>query len=436
MDQEDYILIRRFVRQGDGEAFAFLMDRYADMVYSTCLRILRDESQTSDAVQETFFQFSRNAERITGSLGSWLHRVATRRAVDLVRQNVARRRREESYALEADTRGDTWNGIEPLVDEALEGLPDEARDLLVRHFLEGQSTVQLAAALHVSQPTISRRIARALEELRQGLRRHGVLAGVVPLQTILIHTRKLAPETLRRGLGKIALAKAASASAPTAVVGAKLAMAGAALVVATGITWFAANRPAPTPSPPAAPATAPPPAPVETAAFAEPGPVALNLLVMATLNQSAQAGSAVAAAQTTPVVVRPTASPIPPAEPATTNRQPAKPAGTGEAAPGREPTLLASPLPQPAWAPPSAPADLPSGPDAGIPYYPSYLSFDGFDSHFLLPRWPENLRHQRVIEEGLNRPYNSLTRAVPAQPAGRARPGNGLLRGRGGGGNP
>src|SRR3954469_3619396 len=87
----DRVLVRRFLRQQDGEAFSILMDRYADMVYTTSWRILRDETLAADAVQETFFQLVKNAEKITGSLGSWLHKVATRRSVDLIRQNVSRR---------------------------------------------------------------------------------------------------------------------------------------------------------------------------------------------------------------------------------------------------------------------------------------------------------------------------------------------------------
>ncbi|MGA2658958.1 MAG: sigma-70 family RNA polymerase sigma factor, partial [Verrucomicrobiota bacterium] len=204
----DRVLIRRFARQGDADAFSILMGRYADMVCTTCRRILGDETQAADAVQETFFQLAKDADRITGSLGSWLHQVATRRAVDVIRQNASRRRREKSYASDAVCRTSTWSEVEPAVDEALEELPENLREVLLLHFLQGRTTTQIAAAQGISQPTISRRMNEALELLRQILRERGVQAGSVPLQTVLLHSNYIAPEALRCGLGKIALAKA------------------------------------------------------------------------------------------------------------------------------------------------------------------------------------------------------------------------------------
>jgi RNA polymerase sigma factor (sigma-70 family) len=269
LEESDRALIRRFARQRDGEAFSILMGRYVDMVCTTCRRILGDETQTADAVQETFFQLAKDADRITGSLGSWLHQVATRRAVDVIRQNASRRRREQSYASDALCHANTWSEVEPAVDEALEELPENLREVLLLHFLQGRTTTQIAAAQGVSQPTISRRMNEGLELLRQTLRKRGIQAGMVPLQTVLLHSNYIAPEALRYGLGKIALAKAtwtgtawaASASAPAAAGGVKVALAGAALVLAAGTTWVAHKELVHSPAPIAAQTTAAQPAP-------------------------------------------------------------------------------------------------------------------------------------------------------------------------------
>jgi len=77
----------------DADALAAVVARHADMVYSTCRRVLGNDAEAADVAQETFFQFYRQADEITTSVGAWLHQVATRRAIDLVRQNVSRRRR-------------------------------------------------------------------------------------------------------------------------------------------------------------------------------------------------------------------------------------------------------------------------------------------------------------------------------------------------------
>ena len=268
-EESDRALIRRFARERDGQAFSILMGRYADMVWTTCQRVLRDETQAADAVQETFFQLAKDAERITGSVGSWLHKVATCRAVDVIRQNASRRRREQSYASDAASPSNTWSEVEPAVDEALEELPESLREVLLQHFLQGRTTAQIAVTQGVSQPTISRRMNEALESLRQILRGRGIQAGLTPLQTVLLHTNRVAPAALRCGLGKIALAKAtlsstawvASASAPAGAGAVKAALAGAAMVLAAGTTWVAHQEFSPRPAPVAVQTTVPPVAP-------------------------------------------------------------------------------------------------------------------------------------------------------------------------------
>ena len=218
------------------------------MVYTTCRRVLGDEAQAADAAQETFFELAKKADGITGSLGSWLHKVATRRAVDLIRQNVSRRRREAVYAADALGDASSWSEVEPAVDEALEALAEDQQELLRRHFLQRRSTVQLAAEQGVSQPTISRRIAEALDGLRRNLRERGIQVGLVPLQTLLLHSHYVAPEALRISLGKLGLVTAAAdsawllgAAAPATGVGIKalVAVATVAAVIGTvGVAWY------------------------------------------------------------------------------------------------------------------------------------------------------------------------------------------------------
>src|SRR5215831_7969554 len=122
MEDRDRTLVDRFAEKGDAKAFSLLVARYGDLVYSTCRRILHNEADAADAAQETFYHLLKNPNNLNGSLGSWLHQVATRRAVDLIRQNSSRRRREQVYTQEAEPSVGSWIEVEPLVDEALEQL--------------------------------------------------------------------------------------------------------------------------------------------------------------------------------------------------------------------------------------------------------------------------------------------------------------------------
>lgn len=246
MEEQDQALVRRFV-DGDGRAFSIIIARYTEMVYSTCRRILQNDSEAADATQETFFHLLKSAARINGSLGSWLHQVATRRATDLIRQNTARRRRENAFAQEqAAEKCSSWTELEPLVDEAMGQLPEASRELLVLHFLERKAMTRIAATHGVSQPTISRRIAEGVELLREKLRAQGLTVGAVRLQSLLVNSSYCAPETLLRALAKMCLARAAlgsSLSSSWVGIGAKVGISGAAagLLLVTG--WFFAGHP-------------------------------------------------------------------------------------------------------------------------------------------------------------------------------------------------
>lgn len=245
------IMVEALARHAGSDPVAAAICQHADMVYATCRRMLGNEADAADVAQETFFQFLKQANRIRGSVAGWLHQVATRRSIDLIRQSASRRRREEAYAAETPSGEAAWQDIEPLVDEAIEALDPEARDLLLLHFLEGHSMAQIGAAKGISQPTVSRRIDGALEELRALLRGKGVMLATATLGGCLISSAQAAPAPLMLALGKMALAHVAAsgggvaAAGSTSLSGAKLAAVVAAGSLLVGTGWWLRPRPAP-----------------------------------------------------------------------------------------------------------------------------------------------------------------------------------------------
>ena len=186
MAENEAILLERFSTRADAQAFAELVRRYVRLVYSTSWRVLRDETDAADVTQETFFELTRQADRISGSLGVWLHHVATRKSVDLIRRNMHRRRRERAYARIHPEEARTWHDLSGHVDEALESLDKSTKSLLLEHFLAGKTTVEIARERGVSQATVSRRINDGLEQLRGILRRQGLLVAAASLGTLLM----------------------------------------------------------------------------------------------------------------------------------------------------------------------------------------------------------------------------------------------------------
>jgi RNA polymerase sigma factor (sigma-70 family) len=220
MAETEAILLNRFTKSGDAEAFAEIIRRHAGLVYGAALRVLADVDRASDVAQETFLQLTKDAGTVTGSLPGWLHRVATHKAIDQMRREAARRHRESRYTAEQPCETSEWKEISPHVDEALNDLDPELREVLIAHFLYGRTTRQLAELRHISQATVSRRIECGVEQLRMRLRRRGIIVAVGVLSTLLGENAvKAAPLLLLTELGKMALVGGSAALSTAGTAG-------------------------------------------------------------------------------------------------------------------------------------------------------------------------------------------------------------------------
>ena len=247
--EPDLTLLRRFAEEGDAEAFARIVRRHAGTVYAACHRVLRDSGRAEDVSQETFFRLWKQPHLVTQSLAGWLHRAATRLALDALRSETSRRRRETTAGRDAAVNGaargpgrdvgpSKWEEVSPRVDEALAALPEGPRELLVRHFLQGTPQNDLAAEVKTSPATMSRRIKSAVEALREELLKKGVSITPALLAGLFArHAAEAAPASLVSELGKIVMLGHPSAAAAAAAGSATATGAGGA--AAAGWGWGA-----------------------------------------------------------------------------------------------------------------------------------------------------------------------------------------------------
>ena len=79
-------------RTGDSDAFRLLVERHSRRVFRLAYRLTGSEADAEDIVQETFLRAYRNLDRFEerAVVGSWLYRIATNCALDLIRSKKRR----------------------------------------------------------------------------------------------------------------------------------------------------------------------------------------------------------------------------------------------------------------------------------------------------------------------------------------------------------
>jgi RNA polymerase sigma-70 factor (ECF subfamily) len=177
-DEED---LRRLAA-GDGDAAARLYDRHARAVYSLALRIVNDEGDAEDVVQEVFAQAWRQAARYDASrgvVGAWLLMMTRSRAIDKLRSARARpdsravddpRVIDEMPAVLRDAPSriiDAENAR--LAQRALAELPLLQRLVIELAYYEGLTQREIAERLEQPLGTVKSRLRLGLLKLRDAL---------------------------------------------------------------------------------------------------------------------------------------------------------------------------------------------------------------------------------------------------------------------------
>jgi RNA polymerase sigma-70 factor (ECF subfamily) len=215
MPATDATLLERWTSARDPGAFRELVERYAHIVYATSRRILGDPARAEDVAQDCFLKLV-EAPEAPSNLAAWLHRVARNRSLDLLRSEKRRQAKESRWAPPGrETSEPSWEEVEPLVDDAIDLLPEEQRVPVVLHFLAGRTLESIGSLLNISKSTVSYRIEKGIAGIRASLRKRGIgLAPAILAGWLSARLTEAAPQAFLASLGKMALAGPRASALP------------------------------------------------------------------------------------------------------------------------------------------------------------------------------------------------------------------------------
>ena len=179
---EDFSLEK--LRAGDRAEFARLVEAYSGVIYRLALKMLENQQDAEDVLQETFIKALRAIKNFDGrsNLSTWLYRIATNEALMLLRKH---KRITVSLDEPAETEEQE---VEPLqivdwccmpeeelvsaearayLDKAVEELPHSLRVVFLLRDIEGLSTLETGEVLNLSETAVKTRLSRARLRLRE-----------------------------------------------------------------------------------------------------------------------------------------------------------------------------------------------------------------------------------------------------------------------------
>jgi RNA polymerase sigma factor (sigma-70 family) len=168
----------QLARSGDRTAWLRLVRSTRNLVSAIALGVVNDVSTSEDIAQDVYLQAWQGLRRLRApeSFLPWLRQLTRHRSHDVLR----RRKRtgpsldDEALSQLEDPKADPQEALltreeHARLTHALEGLPDDAREVLVLFYREGQSVAQVSVLLELSEVAVKKRLSRAREQLRTRL---------------------------------------------------------------------------------------------------------------------------------------------------------------------------------------------------------------------------------------------------------------------------
>jgi len=175
MDNVDDQYYIHLLKEGDTNAFAVLVDRYKDMVFTLSLKMLKNREEAEEVSQDTFVKVYKSISKFNGEskFSTWIYKVAFNTCLDRLRKN---KRLQPVAGMDAFTEQDAISLINVLdsieererkqmIQYCLHELPGEDSFLLTLYYFEEHSLEEIAKIIGINPNNVKIRLYRSRRKL-------------------------------------------------------------------------------------------------------------------------------------------------------------------------------------------------------------------------------------------------------------------------------
>jgi RNA polymerase sigma factor (sigma-70 family) len=224
---EDAELLRRYATEHSEPAFAELVQRHVNLVYSAALRLSNGNiHRAEDVTQQVFAELARQAKRLSHHpvLTGWLYTTTRLMTLRLLRTEQRRQAREQEANVMNETLREPasppdWEHLRPVLEDAMHQLDERDRLAVLLRYFQNKSLKEIGASLNLNENAARMRVDRALERLRLQLARKGVTSTMSALAlTLTGNAVTAAPPAFAATVATASLASAAAETGTTFVL--------------------------------------------------------------------------------------------------------------------------------------------------------------------------------------------------------------------------
>ena len=178
--KKDQLLIDQIL-DGDKQLFSVLVDRYKNLVFTLCLRLLKNREEAEEVAQDSFVKIYRSLNKYKGEakFSTWVYRVTYNNSLDFLK---AKKRKFQELSVDAyeDFEIEDLNNTIDVLEEkerksailnCINMLNEDDAFLLTLHYYEDQSVKEIAGIMNLSVANVKVKLYRGRKQLAVILKR-------------------------------------------------------------------------------------------------------------------------------------------------------------------------------------------------------------------------------------------------------------------------